>query len=229
MTSRDLSPPDTGMFSFSSPLPLSFQPPSRYSYIAESAVNTAFSFSSPVSTGPSDMANFFGASAAVASDGAELPLLVAPMLKEGNDEPSLFSPNRGAFELSLEPEPNENDEPENPVPASPVKAFWPLDRLVKEKRGVGDDDCPLLSASFCSDDPSLVPDSASSFFSSSSLLTLSSPPASSTAFFSSASPSFVLPSITDVLLLSSLGSSTTTLSSPVPSTVTSALPSDSTS
>jgi hypothetical protein len=54
----------------------------------------------------------------------ELPLLVAPRLKEGNGEPSVFSPNRGAaLDPSLEAEPNENDVLENPVPAKPVKAF----------------------------------------------------------------------------------------------------------
>ncbi|BAS93525.1 Os05g0349600 [Oryza sativa Japonica Group] len=212
MTRRDLSPPDTGMFNFSSPFPLSFQPPSKYSYNAESAVNMAFSFSSPVSTGPSGIANFLGASAEVASAGEELPLFEAPILKDGNDEPSVFSPNRGALELSLEPDPNENEEPENPVPASPVKAFWPLDRFLKEKRGVGDDDCPLLSASFCSsDDPSFVSDSSPSFFSSSPLLILSSAPASFAPSSSSASPSFaVLSSISDALLLSSLASPATT-------------------
>uniref|UniRef100_A0A0A9DN57 Uncharacterized protein n=1 Tax=Arundo donax TaxID=35708 RepID=A0A0A9DN57_ARUDO len=123
MMSRALSPPDTGTFNFSSPFPLSFQPPSKYSYNAESAVNTAFSFSSPVSTGPSGIANFLGASAEVAIAGEELPLLAAPKLK-GNEEPSLFSPNKGpALEPSLEAEPNENDELENPVPVRPVKAF----------------------------------------------------------------------------------------------------------
>ncbi|KAK3135828.1 hypothetical protein QOZ80_5BG0423910 [Eleusine coracana subsp. coracana] len=115
MTSRALSPPDTGTFSFNSPFPLSFQPPSKYSYNAESAVNTAFSFSSPVSTGPSGIGNFLGASAVVASAGDELLLLVAPRLKEGNEDPSVFRPNKGPpLEPSFGAEPNENDELENP-------------------------------------------------------------------------------------------------------------------
>jgi len=60
-----------------------------------------------------------GASAEVAR--AEL---LAPRLKEGKEEPSVFEPNRvPALESSLEAEPNENDELENPVPARPVKAF----------------------------------------------------------------------------------------------------------
>jgi len=65
-----------------------------------------------------------GASAEVASAVAELPLLAVPRLKEGNEEPSAFSPNKGpALEPSLEAEPNENDVLENPVPVRPVKAF----------------------------------------------------------------------------------------------------------